>query len=311
MNQPLRRNADLIASAHAGLSRPQKTLEAKWFYDEAGSALFEQITALPEYYPTRTEIAILRNQIDALAAFVPPGAALVELGSGASTKTRILLDHLTALASYIPLDISAAFLTETAKRIAAAYPDIDVLPVAADFLMPLSFPETHLSQPKIAFFPGSTIGNLEADAATELMAQVRRWPHVAGFILGVDLVKDTDRLIAAYDDAAGVTAAFNRNILRRLNREAGATIDCAGFDHQARWNAGASRIEMHLVARDTQTFLVDGAPFSMATDESIHTESSHKYSKESITAMARRSGWILERFLTDPAEDFAVCLLVP
>lgn len=311
MNQSLRRNADLITSAHAGLSQPQKALEAKWFYDDAGSALFEQITALPEYYPTRTELGILRTQIDALVPFVPTGAALVELGSGASTKTRILLDHLKALASYVPLDISAAFLSETATHVAADYPDIGVFPIAADFLAPLTFPDAQLAQPKIAFFPGSTIGNLDADTAIGLMSQVRAWPTIEGFILGVDLVKDINRLIEAYDDAAGVTARFNLNILHRLNREAGATIDVDRFDHQALWNADASRIEMHLAARDNQTFLVDGVAFSMAAGETIHTESSHKYTKDSITAMAQRSGWTLDRFITDPAGDFAVCMLTP
>ena len=311
MNKPLRIHAALVASAHATLARPQKALEAKWFYDSAGSDLFEQITELPEYYPTRTELGILQDRVAQLAAGVPAGTALVELGSGASTKTRILLDHIPAISRYIAVDISAAFLADVAARVAQDYPHLDVTPVAADFLELLDFPDHVRAQPKVAFFPGSTIGNLEADEAVGLMAQVRQWPGIRGFVLGVDLVKDTNRLIAAYDDAQGVTAAFNRNILHRLNREAAANFDVTAFDHAARWNAKAARIEMHLVARTAQSFVVDGRTFHMNAGDSIHTESSHKYTRDRIVDMAGQAGWHLDQFHTDPARDFGVCFLRP
>ncbi|WP_299690746.1 L-histidine N(alpha)-methyltransferase [uncultured Tateyamaria sp.] len=311
MNKPIRKNAALIASAQAGLSQPQKTLDPKWFYDDVGSALFEQITALPEYYPTRTEVQILTDGVAGLARAVPEGAVLVELGSGASTKTRILLDHLPTLSGYMPLDISAAFLADIAAGLAAEYPTLDITPMAADFMAPLVFPETIAKMPKLAFFPGSTLGNLEAEAAIDLMARVRDWPQVAGFVIGVDLVKTPDRLIAAYDDAQGVTAAFNMNILHRLNREAAATFDPAQFRHVARWDADAERVEMHLMAREDIAFAVDGTVFHMTQGQSIHTENSHKYTRAKLDAMAAMSGWSVAQWFTDPNADFAVTLLVP
>ena len=311
MNKPIRKNAALIASAQAGLSQPQKVLDPKWFYDAAGSALFEQITDLPEYYPTRTEVQILADSVATLAQAVPAGALLVELGSGASTKTRILLDHLHGLSGYMPLDISAAFLAEIAAGLTADYPDLAITPMAADFMAPLTFPDTTAGTPKLGFFPGSTIGNLEADAAIDLLARVREWPDIAGFILGVDLVKAPARLIAAYDDAQGVTAAFNMNALHRLNRDAAATFDPAQFRHEARWNAEAERVEMHLVAQADLSFAVDGVLFDMAEGESIHTENSHKYTRAKIDAMAAASGWRVSQWFTDAQSDFAVTTLVP
>ncbi len=311
MNKPIRNNTLLGASARAGLSTAQKTLEAKWFYDHAGSALFEEITFLPEYYPTRTETKILQDNIATISRLFPDGAALVELGSGASTKTRLLLDGVDQIGGYVPLDISGEFLLETATILAEDFPSIPVHPVVADFMEPMTFTPKTQDMPKVAFFPGSTLGNLESDAAVDLMARVSHWPNVKGFLLGVDLVKAVDRLIAAYDDAAGVTAAFNLNLLHRLNREAGATIDVSAFLHEARWNARTSRIEMHLVAQRATRFFVDGKEFSMRFGESIHTESSHKYTFERIEQMAERSGWTAKEVFVDECQDFAVVYLEP
>lgn len=311
MNKPIRINASLAASAQSGLSQPQKRLEAKWFYDHAGSALFEEITRLPEYYPTRTEIEILRENVPAIEELFPENAALVELGSGASTKTRLLLDGISKIDRYVPLDISGAFLEETAAALADDFPAIVVQPVVADFMEPLNFPAETVLMPKVAFFPGSTLGNLDSSAAVDLMARVRGWPEVKGFVLGVDIVKTVSRLIAAYDDAAGVTASFNMNILHRLNREAGGTIDTSAFRHEARWNGQESRIEMHLVATQATEFLIDGQAFSMLMHESIHTENSHKYTLKGLEKMATKSGWTVREFFTDNKGDFGVLYLEP
>jgi dimethylhistidine N-methyltransferase len=311
MNTAVRINPELVASATAGLSKSQKTLEAKWFYDCDGSALFEKITDLPEYYPTRTELQILKTCVGDLATGMPDDVALVELGSGASTKTRILLDQMPQIRRYMPIDISEGFLAETARGLAEDYPRLPISPVAGDFMAPLAFPSEAVDQAKVAFFPGSTLGNLEAGGAVDLLARVRAWPQIKGFVLGVDLVKAPSRLIAAYDDSAGVTAAFNLNILHRLNREACGTIDVAAFDHEARWNAVENRIEMHLVARSDQEFLIDGVRFQMVEGESIHTENSHKYTQPGIKEMAAKAGWDLTQFHSDPVGDFAVCLLTP
>ena len=311
MNKVIRRNTALIRDAQDGLAKPQKSLPAKWFYDNAGSALFEKITELPEYYPTRTEIQILQDNAVRLTGAVPDGAALVELGSGASVKTRLLLDQMKNLGAYVPIDISAAFLMESAAKIADDYAGLAVTPIAGDFLSSPDFPEAIWQLDKVGFFPGSTIGNLEPLTAVKLLTQVRAWPNVKGFIVGLDLVKDTDRLIAAYDDCSGVTAAFNKNILERLNREAAANIDLGLFAHVARWNADQSRIEMHLVAAEAVTFAIDGHSFEMAKGESIHTENSHKYTQDSFAQMASAGGWTVNDFLIDAQNDFAVALLGP
>ncbi|MEO1308338.1 MAG: ergothioneine biosynthesis protein EgtB [Pseudomonadota bacterium] len=303
--------SELERSAIAGLAAKPKRLESKWFYDAAGSELFEQITGLPEYYPTRTEIAILQERLPELTAHLPDGAALVELGSGASVKTRILLDGVPQLAAYIPMDISADFLAETAAQLQGDYPDLAIHPLAGDFMGEIAFPPALSDLKKVAFFPGSTIGNLEQPAASALLAQVRNWPGIQAFILGFDLVKDTDRLIRAYDDSQGITAAFNRNILTRLNAAAGADFDVESFAHEARWNAAARRIEMHLVSQRAQTVKLGTQTFSFAQGESIHTENSHKYTEESIREIAGNADWSVANVLTDPNRDFAVCVLVP
>lgn len=302
-------NPDLLRAAVEGLTGPDKAMDPKWFYDARGSALFEEITRQPEYYPTRTEAAILKDNIGRLAAHAPEGAALVELGSGASVKTRILLDGLPGLAAYLPVDVSAAFLGETAAGLARHYPDLPIRPIVGDFMAPLDMPAAYADHPKIAFFPGSTIGNLEPHRAQVLLSSVRAWPGVRSFIVGVDLVKDAGTLIRAYDDAAGVTAAFNLNLLRRLNREACAAFDPDRFRHEARWNAELARIEMHLVSRVDQDVPIGPRSARFKAGESIHTENSHKYTRTGFATMADMAGWRLEAFLTDADRRFAVAVL--
>lgn len=311
MDQRLLSNRELIKEAVAGFRATPKRMRPKWFYDYVGSELFERITELPEYYPTRTEILILRNAVETLASYVPDGAALVELGSGASTKTRILLDAMDGLAGYVPIDVSGDFLQVTARDVERMYPGLTTAPLVGDFLQDLKLPHAIGKMPKVAFFPGSTIGNLEMAEAQDLLRRIRTWQGIAAFILGVDLVKNTEVLIRAYDDAEGVTAAFNRNLLHRLNREAGANFDAESFDHQARWNAELSCIEMHLVSRAAQTVRLDGLNIQFRRGESIHTESSHKYTQRGVSDLATKAGWRVAEFLTDPHRLFAVAVLVP
>ncbi|GFE65652.1 L-histidine N(alpha)-methyltransferase [Litoreibacter roseus] len=309
MNKPLTENTEFITSSLNGLQSDPKTLQSKWFYDPAGSALFEEITQLPEYYPTRTELSILEAEADALAGFLRDGAALVELGSGASVKTRLLLDAAPQLGHYVPLDISAQFLKQSAADLARDYPALEVQPIVADFMRDVVFPPALENASKVAFFPGSTLGNLDQGQAVELLAKVGAWPGIDSFILGLDLVKDTEVLINAYNDSAGVTAAFNLNLLRRLNREAGATFDLVNFAHDARWNESAQRIEMHLVSKRAHDVTIGEATISFQEGESIHTENSHKYTADSIRDIAKTAGWQVTEMLLDPKEFFAVSVL--
>lgn len=311
MDKSVVENDDLLQSALQSLQLPQKRLDSKWFYDHAGSELFEEITALPEYYPTRTETAILRDNVARLATYVPDSGALFELGSGASVKTRILLDHFSHLAAYLPSDISADFLGDVARGLSADYPELDVVPVVADFMGTMPMPAAYADMPKAVFFPGSTIGNLESEGAVELLARIRMMPGVQAFILGADLVKDRDTLIAAYDDAQGVTAAFNLNVLKRLNNECGANFDLGAFRHEARWNDTLARIEMHLVSTADQLVDIGGVSIPFTAGETIHTENSHKYTRDRLAAMAARGGWQLAEFITDDAQRFSVSVLVP
>jgi dimethylhistidine N-methyltransferase len=304
-------DAGLQREALAGLRAERKTLHPKWFYDERGSDLFEQITTLPEYYPTRTETAILRESIDRLAPYVAQDSALIELGSGASTKTRILLDELEAITAYVPVDISETFLHAVAQEIDRSYPALEVTPLAGDLLEELDLPDAVSGRPAIGFFPGSTLGNLEPPEARGLLERVRRWPDIAGLVLGIDLVKDPQVLVRAYDDAQGVTAAFNRNVLVRLNREAGASFDPDSFAHEARWNPDKARIEMHLVSRVDQEVRIGRETVRFRAGESIHTENSHKYTRPTLDEMARPSGWRIAEFITDADGWFAVTVLLP
>ena len=311
MDKPLVSNRALLMDALAGLRAKPKRMHPKWFYDHAGSKIFQRITELPEYYPTRTEISILRHEIDAIASYVPEGAALIELGSGASTKTHILLGALKTLDAYVPIDVSGDFLLSVADDLARAYPALTVAPLVGDFLEDLALPSATDGAPKVAFFPGSTIGNLEPPEALELLRRLWSWPDISAFILGVDLVKAPRTLILAYDDPAGVTAEFNRNLLHRMNREAGADFRVEEFAHDARWNAALSRIEMHLVSRKVQEIHLGADRIAFDEGESIHTESSHKYTRNAVEDLAAGAGWHVAEFLTDPGRHFAVTVLVP
>jgi dimethylhistidine N-methyltransferase len=304
------RNPALTEHALEGLSRRPKGLSPKWFYDAHGSELFEAITTLPEYYLGRTERAILAARLPEIGGHVPDGAVLVELGSGASVKTRLLLDGLPHLSGYVPVDISSEFLARTAAQLAADYPDLPVTPIVADFMAEIVAPEPG-GRPIVGFFPGSTLGNLDPDGSVALLARLRAWPDHAALILGVDLVKAPEVLEAAYDDARGVTAAFNLNLLARLNREAGADFDLAAFRHRAVWNAPASRVEMRLESLRAQEVRIAGRTIAFAGGETIHTENSHKFTTESLAAMAAAAGWHVADVLTDPEALFAVAILRP
>ena len=293
-----------------GLSRRSKALPPKWFYDAEGSRLFEEITRLPEYYPTRQEAALLRRVAPEWAERFGPEAVLVELGSGASEKTRIVLDAAQGLAAYVPIDISPTALNEAAERIRADYPGLRVLPVVGDF--------EHLAAPpadagpgrRIGFFPGSTIGNLTSEAATALLRSARAvLGDDALFILGVDLVKSPEVLVAAYDDAQGVTAAFNRNLLVRANRDLGMDFEAAAFDHVALWNADHSRMEMHLRAARPMTVHLGKLAFRFSEGETIHTESSRKYDEASVRALAEAGGWRVAAFEVSAAPAVGLALL--
>ncbi|WP_300543144.1 L-histidine N(alpha)-methyltransferase [Maricaulis sp.] len=311
MDTSLRDDPVFAAEALDGLRSDPKWIDSKWLYDAEGSAIFEEITQLPEYYPTRTETRILREEVHALQRVLAPGTVLVELGSGASVKTRILLDGADHLAAYVPVDISARFLEETAHGLRQHYPDLDISPVIADFTGDIDLPPALDGAPKTVFFPGSTIGNLPHDTAAAMLGRIRRWNGIGALILGIDLVKDTGTLVRAYDDSAGVTAAFNLNLLKRMNREIGADFDLSAFTHEARWNTAHSRIEMHLVSQDDQVVPVAGADIHFSRGETIHTENSRKYTRDSLAAIARKGGWEIADFLTDPDRLFAVAILEP
>jgi dimethylhistidine N-methyltransferase len=303
------------AAAFAGdvlndLSQHPKRLSPKYFYDAAGSELFEQITLLPEYYPTRTELAILRDRGGAIAAIIPDGAALVEFGAGATTKVRLLLNEC-AFAAYVPVDISGDFLKAQAEALRQDFPALAVYPVAADFTAPFALPEAIAGMPKVGFFPGSTLGNFEPHEACTFLRSARGiLGDGARMVIGVDLEKDERALYDAYNDKAGVTARFNLNVLHRINRELGGNFDLSAFTHRAIYNRDRHRIEMHLISRKAQTVRVLGRAFSFRAGESIHTENSYKYSLERFTALARGSGWTPRASWTDAAGMFSVHALV-
>lgn len=304
-------NPTLLADALAGLTAPQKHLSPKWFYDRKGSELFEQITEVPEYYPTRTEASILRDYAAHLADLVPPGGTLVELGSGASVKTRTLLAAGEHFGAYVPIDISEDFLMTTADDLRTRFPNLAVHPVIGDFTGPVALPDDVITSAKVGFFPGSTIGNLDPSEAIALLSRARSWVGIEAFILGADLIKPIPELIAAYDDAEGVTAAFNLNVLNRLNDEVHTDFDLSAFRHEARWREDPARIEMHLVSTKAQSVVLGDTVITFRTGESIHTESCRKYSRETLAAMARQAGWATSEVLTDAEARFAVAVLRP
>lgn len=292
------------------LSRQPKRLSPKYFYDVAGSELFEQITLLPEYYPTRTELSILRDRGGAISAIVPDGAALVEFGAGATTKARLLLNQC-ALRAYVPVDISGDFLNGQADALRRDFPGLGVHPVTADFTAPFALPEAIAEMPKVGFFPGSTLGNFEPHEASAFLRSARDiLGQDAQMVIGVDLEKDERVLYDAYNDSAGVTARFNLNVLVRINRELGGNFDLSAFRHRAIYNRDRHRIEMHLIARKAQNVRVLGRNFSFRAGESIHTESSYKYSVERFAALARGAGWTPRESWTDAASMFSVHALV-
>ncbi|MFM8899966.1 MAG: L-histidine N(alpha)-methyltransferase [Burkholderiales bacterium] len=299
-----------------GLSQPQKTLPCIWFYDHRGSQLFEDITRLPEYYPTRTETRLLRGLVDEVAATLGPQAQLIELGSGSSIKTRLLLQALPELAAYVPVDISEAFLNDAVVGLLRDFPQLLVQPVVADFTAPFALPRLPTQRhgqhsPRLGFFPGSTIGNFSPQAATNLLAQfAQALGPQAWLLIGVDTTQNPSLLVPAYDDAQGVTAAFNRNLLLRINRELSANFSLRHFHHAARFDALLGRIEMHLVSEVQQTVTVLGHRFDFKAGESIHTENAYKYTAPAFLRLARNAGWREHRTWCDTeGTGFSVFLM--
>lgn len=291
-----------------GLAQIQKAVPARWFYDDAGSQLFEDITQLPEYYPTRAEAEILQRRSGEIADLIGPGRAVVEFGSGSSVKTPLLLSAI-APSAYVPLDIAGDFLRASSAELAAKFPQLPVYPVEADFMRRVELPGEVADLPKLGFFPGSTIGNMIARTATDLLRSMRETLGTGALLLiGMDLVKDEDVLIAAYDDAAGVTAAFNLNLITRINRELGGDIPLGAFHHAARWNDTFARIEMHLVAQADIAFTVSGEQFAMRAGETIHTENSHKFTHRSGQTLLAAGGWEPRAGWADSAGQFLLVL---
>ena len=296
------------ADVHAGLSQAQKAVPARWFYDATGSALFEDITTLPEYYPTRSETDLLKRHAGEMAAAIGPDRAVVELGSGSSTKTPLLLEAIRP-AAYVPVDISGDFLRESSDALAVRFPGLAIYPVEADFTQRVALPREICPLPKLGFFPGSTIGNMVARTAIDLL---RNWREALGdgslLLIGIDRIKDIAVLERAYDDPAGVTAAFNLNLLTRINRELGGTIPVDNFLHRAVWDDVHARIEMHLVAACDMDFTVDGRRYHMAKGETIHSENSHKYGARDANLLLRASGWTPVATWDDADPAFALIL---
>lgn len=302
---------ELLAAVLDGLRDARKHLDPKYFYDERGSKLFDRICRLPEYYLTRTETAILEERLPAFARGFGNHARVIEPGSGSSAKTRILLDALQAPAAYVPVDIAATHLEKAATVLRKRYPSLEVLPVCADFTEPFALPAgTHAFDRTLVFFPGSTIGNFEVKDAVRLLANMGRLAGRYGAVLvGADLKKDPRVLERAYNDKAGVTAQFNLNVLAHLNRRFGANFELGAFSHYAYWNPRASRIEMHLVSDREQTVSIGGARIRMARDESIFTESCHKYDPAQFRTMARQAGMKVDDVWMDADGMFSVQIL--
>jgi dimethylhistidine N-methyltransferase len=309
--QPVASFASLdSAFAHdviAGLSATPKRVPPKYFYDAEGSRLFEEITKLSEYYPTRCELEILEKNAAEIAALIPNGAALLEFGSGPAQKIRILLDAAPTLAAYAPVDISSEFLEQEAETIRAAYPKLVVTPISADFTKPFMLPPAVDKLPRAGFFPGSTIGNFEPHEACAFLRHAKKiLGPGAIFIVGADLVKNPQVLHDAYNDKAGLTEKFNLNLLTRMNRELDGKIDIDSFEHHAFYNRERQRIEMHLASHKRQKVRVAGTTIDFRAGETIHTENSYKYSIQSFTALARGSGWSPVSVWTDSKNYFSV-----
>ncbi len=291
-----------------GLAQSQKAVPARWLYDDAGSQLFEDITQLPEYYPTRAETEILQARGREFARLIGEDRAVVEFGSGSSVKTPLLLRAIDP-AAYVPLDIAGDFLRASASELSANFPGLPVYPVEADFMRRVELPDQIADLPKLGFFPGSTIGNMVAPSAVDLLRTMRETlGEGAKLLIGMDLIKDEDVLIAAYDDAAGVTAQFNINLVRRINSELKGDIPIDALHHEARWNDEHARIEMHLVAQRAIVFTVAGKSFAMAKGESIHTENSHKFNRRMSYLLLLAGGWEPQARWLDGEERFSLLL---
>jgi dimethylhistidine N-methyltransferase len=300
--------ADVIA----GLSARHKQLAPKYFYDAAGSSLFEDICRTDEYYVTRSEMTLLRNVAAEVAKAIPPGAVLVEFGSGESAKTRLLLDAAPQLSTYVPIDISADALYAASRRLARDYPRLNVAPVVADFTGPFHLPAGAGGRPRVGFFPGSTIGNFDKAGAVRFLRSARQvMGNDATLLVGVDLIKERATLTAAYDDSLGVTARFNKNLLVRINRELGGDFDPDAFDHLAFWNAAHSRMEMHLVSRKDQIVNAAGSTFAFRRGERLHTENSHKFSVAMFARLAAVAGWSANKIWISEAPQVAMFRLEP
>jgi dimethylhistidine N-methyltransferase len=294
----------------AGLSAPIPAIPARWLYDLRGSELFDDITRLASYYPTRTETRLLHDIMPEVAARVPKGSVVVEFGAGSATKTPILLEAISP-AAYVPVDISGDYLEQSARELQARVPTVEVIPVVADFARPFTLPGGIDQLPRLGFFPGSTIGNFVPWSATDLLRQFRQLlGPCAQLLIGMDRVKPVDRLLAAYDDPEGVTAEFNLNLLNRINRELDGDIPLDAFRHEARWNDILSRIEMHLVATRDVQFSIAGRRFRFDAGSSIHTENSHKYGQRGGRVLLLAGGWTPQAEWTDAGEDFAEILAV-
>lgn len=301
-------NAAELREIVDGLSGEVKKISPKYFYDQRGSQLFDEITRLPEYYLTTTELGIMRDNMDEICALVGERASLIEFGSGSSLKTRLLLDHLPALAAYVPVDISGDYLQACAAQIRDEYPHVDVLPVVADFTQHFQLPSPAITPVRnIVYFPGSTIGNFEHDAALELL---RVMHHEAGengaLLIGVDLQKDPKLIERAYNDSAGVTAEFNLNMLQHLNRDYGANFDVTEFAHSANYDQDNGRVVIELVSQVEQTFAIGNTEFNLANGEAILTEYSHKYTIEGFSDMVEHVGFSVAKIWTDTQCMFSV-----
>jgi len=302
--------AEFRASVWMGLSQPRKALQAKFFYDAEGSRLFEEICATPEYYPTRTERKLLIDIAPEISALAGPRRSVLEFGSGSGIKTRTLLSCLDRPVAYVPVEISRAALVGAVSELAGDYPAIHIVPVCADYTKPFALPDVADAEGWLGFFPGSTIGNFTPPQAAQFLTQVRRMLGSGSqMIVGVDLRKDKAILDAAYNDAAGVTAAFNLNLLARINRELEGDFDLAGFEHRAFYEPEQGRIEMHLVSLKDQTVTVAGRKFAFARGETIHTENSYKYDIERFRSLAVSTGWSHRSVWTDSDRLFSVHLL--
>jgi dimethylhistidine N-methyltransferase len=290
-----------------GLTAAQKRLSPKYLYDERGSQLFDEICSLPEYYPTRTELELLRANAAELAALVGPRAEIVELGAGSSLKACRLLTYLREPARYLPVDISAEYLKTQAAEVAGAFPSVVVEPVLADFTRPFTLPRQLARERTLVFFPGSTIGNLSRSHAAALLASLAT--RLGGqLLIGVDICREAPVLHPAYNDSSGVTAAFNLNVLARLNRELGADFDLDSFEHDAVYDAEQERIEMRLVSTSAQVVTIGGVAIPFRPGEYIVSEHSHKYAPDELAAIARAGGWELRRCWIDDDERFSLSL---